>query len=683
MDGTVQSDSGWGGDSNAEWMNLALETTGIGTWEFDLEQGTGFISERCAEIMGYPKLLQSHVIQFEDWLSIIHREDRRRVNQACDPEGDGELKMRLQIADTGGVVRHVLVRGRAFFSVGHFSENKPVRKAVRLLGIVRDLGDRHLYQRALVHSDQRLRWALQHAPIPIMIHSDDGEIIELNQAWQRITGYSVEETPTLEAWAAVTWVQLKARAMLEQIYRAGDGLVGSPVELALQTKNGDIRHWLFYSAELGNMNYGRQARMISAVDLTERKAAEEERNRALAQAEAANRSKDQFLATLSHELRTPLNAILGWIFLMKQDSVKPEVQKEGLAVVERNARLQSDLIADLLDISRIVAGKLRLEPRRLNFLSCLESAMDNVRTLANEKGIHMVSKVDSSVLRGIAMDGDPVRLEQVLLNLLVNAIKFTPAKGSVEVSIEVTHSLMRLTVADTGIGIEPEFLSCLFDRFSQADESLRNDRGLGLGLTISRHIVELHGGKIFARSEGPGKGAAFTIELPIASARLVDFSENRSRSNDGGPTGRILDEVTIVAVDDNADALAFIDQVLKLHGATVVSVNRGAKAIEAVLRYHPDVVLCDLMMPEMDGFAVLRHIRALADEEAKNVPVIALTAFAGAENRLKTQEAGFQVHLDKPIDPPQLIETIQRLIKPDLASLISLRESGEDFQWRR
>jgi PAS domain S-box-containing protein len=530
MDGPAQTDSRWGGDSNAEWMNLVLETTAIGTWEFDLEQGTGFISERCAEIIGYGKVSQGQLIQFEDWLSVIRWEDRRRVYQACEPEGEGELKMRLQIADTGGVVRHVLVRGRAFFSVSRSAENKPVRKAVRLLGIVRDLGDRHLYQRALAHSDQRLRWALQHAPIPIMIHADDGQILELNQAWQRITGYSIEETPTLEAWADVTWVRSNARAMLGEIYRAGDGLVGSPVELALQTKNGDIRHWLFYSGELGNITHGRQARMISAVDLTERKAAEEERNRALAQAEAANRSKDQFLATLSHELRTPLNAILGWIFLMKQDSVKPEVQKEGLAVIERNARVQSDLIADLLDISRIVAGKLRLEPRRLNFLSCLEGAMDNVRTLAHEKSIHMVSKLDSSLLRGIPMDGDPARLEQVLSNLLVNAIKFTPANGSVEVSIEVTDSLMRLTVADTGIGIEPGFISCLFDRFSQADESLRIDRGLGLGLTISRHIVELHGGKIFARSEGSGKGAAFTIELPMDSARLVNLSEKRSRS---------------------------------------------------------------------------------------------------------------------------------------------------------
>ena len=234
-------------------------------------------------------------------------------------------------------------------------EAEPIRKAVRLLGIVRTLSDRQFYQRALAESDQRLRWALQHAPIPIMIHSDDGQIIELNRAWQRITGYSIEEIPTWSLGSRFVGPS-DARAMLEQIYRAGDGDTGSPLELALRTKNGEIRQWLFYSAELGNMNQGRQARMISALDLTERKAAEEERNRALAQAEAANRSKDQFLATLSHELRTPLNAILGWIFLMKQDAVKPEVQKEGLAVIERNARAQSNLIADLLDISRIVAG---------------------------------------------------------------------------------------------------------------------------------------------------------------------------------------------------------------------------------------------------------------------------------------------------------------------------------------
>jgi len=508
-------------------------------------------------------------------------------------------------------------------------------------------------------------WALQHAPIPILIHSDGGQVIELNRAWERITGYSMEEIPSLEAWAAVSWDRSSARAMLELIYCAGDGLVGSPVELAIRTKNGETRRWLFYSAELGNINRGRQARMIWAVDLTERNAAEEERNRALAEAEAANRSKDQFLATLSHELRTPLNAILGWVFLMKQGSVKPEVQKEGVLVIERNARAQSSLIADLLDISRIVAGKLRLEPRPLNFLSCLESAMNNVRPSADEKGVRLVARVDSSVRAGIAMYGDPVRLKQVLLNLLVNAIKFTPSQGSVEVSVEASESLIRLTLADTGTGIEPEFLSRLFDRFSQADESLRNDRGLGLGLTISRHIVELHGGKIFAVSEGLGKGASFTIELPIASVETATPPEKLRLPNEQEQALRKLEDVTIVAVDDNADALAFVDHVLRLHGATVVSVDTGAKAIEAVLRYHPQVVLCDLMMPEMDGYAVLRRIRTLDDEVAQAVPVVALTAFAGAENRLKTRQAGFQVHLDKPIDPPRLIETIEELVKPE------------------
>ena len=264
MDGPSENQS----RRDVEWLNLAVEATGIGTWEFDLEQRTGFVSERCAEIMGYPELSHNQSIRFDEWLSMIHWEDRRRVNQACDPEGDGELKMRLQLIDRGGVTRRVLVRGRAFFSVGHFAGSKPVRKAVRLLGIVRDLSDRHLYQRALDESDQRLRWALQQAPIPIMIHSDNGQVVELNRAWQEITGYSIEEIPTLEAWAAVSWDRSKARAMLERIYRGGEGLGASPVELSLRTKSGEMRRWLFYSAELGNMNQGRQARMISAMDLT-------------------------------------------------------------------------------------------------------------------------------------------------------------------------------------------------------------------------------------------------------------------------------------------------------------------------------------------------------------------------------------------------------------------------------
>ena len=663
MDSPLESESGWGGDSNAEWMNLAVEVAEIGTWEFDLEQGTGFISQRCSEIMGFPDTSESQLVRFEDWISMLPWQERKRFKQAWDPEGDGEIKMRLHLFNPGGQVRHILIRGRVFYSVSYLPGGKPIRTAVRLIGIVSKLSDRQFYQKALAESDQRLRWALQHAPIPIMVHSDDGQIIELNRAWERITGYSLQEIPTLETWAAVSWDRSTARTMLEQIYHAGDGDAGSPLELLLRTKDGQYRRWLFYSATLGSMNNGREVRMISALDLTERKAAEEERNRALDQAEAANNSKDQFLATLSHELRTPLNAILGWIFLMKQDAVQPDLQKEGLEVIERNARAQSNLIADLLDISRIVAGKLRLEPRPLNFVACLESAINNVRPSANEKAVQVVNRVDSSTLPKIAMYGDPVRVEQVLLNVLVNAIKFTPPHGRVEVSIKVSDSLMHLTVTDTGIGIAPEFLSCLFDRFSQADESLRKDRGLGLGLTISRHIVELHGGKISATSEGPGKGASFTIQLPIASEQLANLPEKSSHPNYREQPIQRLDDVKIVAVDDNADARAFIDRVLQLHGAKVVSVDTAAKAVEAVLRFRPDIVLCDLMMPEMDGFAFLRQIRALDDEMAKAVPVVALTAFAGAENRLKTEQAGFQVHLDKPIDPPQLIDTIDTLIK--------------------
>ncbi|HTC12587.1 MAG TPA: ATP-binding protein, partial [Chthoniobacterales bacterium] len=625
MDSPLESKSRWDENPYAEWMNLAVEVAEIGTWDFDLDQGTGSVSQRCSEIMGFPKISGSQQVRFEDWLAMLPWRDRKGFQQACDPEGNGEVKMRLQLSNSGGPVRHILIRGRVFYSVSYLPEGKPIRTAMRLIGIVSKLSDRQFYQKALAESDQRLRWALQHAPIPIIVHSDDGQIIELNRAWERITGYSLEEIPTLETWAAVSWDRSTARTMLEQIHHAGDGDAGSPLELSLRTKDGQYRRWLFYSAALGSMNNGREVKMISALDLTERKAAEEERNRALDQAEAANNSKDQFLATLSHELRTPLNAILGWIFLMKQDAVRPELQKEGLEVIERNARAQSNLIADLLDISRIVAGKLRLEPRPLDFVACLESAVNNVRPLANEKAVQVVNRVDPAILPRIAMYGDPVRVEQVLLNVLVNAIKFTPPSGRVEVSVKVSESLLHLTVADTGIGISPEFLTCLFDRFSQADESLRKDRGLGLGLTISRHIVELHGGKISAMSEGPGKGASFTIQLPTASDQLVNLPDQSSLSNYREQHAQRLDDVKIVAVDDNGDAREFLDRVLRLHGAKVASVDSAAKAIEAVQQFRPDIVLCDLMMPEMDGFALLRQIRALDDEMARAVPVVALT----------------------------------------------------------
>ena len=385
-------------------------------------------------------------------------------------------------------------------------------------------------------------------------------------------------------------------------------------------------------------------------------------DRALAQAEAANRSKDQFLAILSHQLRTPLNAILGWAFILKQDSVKPEVQKEGISVIERNARAQSNLIADLLDLSRIVAGKLRLEPKELNFLSCLKSALKKVSLSARGKRVPYCEprRFCAYTRHEHFWRSNPV--EQVIFNLLVNAVQFTPLNGTVTVSLELDNAVMRLKVADTGIGIEPELISGLFNWFSESEGS-RRKRGLGLGLTISRHIVELHEGKIFAMSEGTGRGATFTVELPIASVQKPFLPEKDALPNHREKSVRTLEDVTVVVVDDNPDARGFIDQVLKYRGARVISVETGEKAIQAVQRYHPDVVLCDLMMPEMDGHAVLRHIRTLEDELAKDVPVVALTALAGAENRLKTQQAGFQIHLDKPIDPPRLIQAIQTVVR--------------------
>jgi PAS domain S-box-containing protein len=258
-------------------MNLAVEVAEIGTWEFDLDQGTGFISQQCSEIMEFPKTSERQVVRFEDWLAVLPWQDRKRFQQACDPAGDGEIKMRLQLFNSRPSPPGPYSRARVL-SVSYSAGAKPIRTAVHLIGIVSKISDRQFYQKALAGSDQRLRWALQHAPIPILVHSDNGQIIELNRAWERITGYSLEEIPTLETWAAASWDRSSVRTVLEQIYHAGDGDAGSPLELSLRTKEGQYRRWLFYSAGLGSMNNGHEVRMISALDLTERKAAEGEKS---------------------------------------------------------------------------------------------------------------------------------------------------------------------------------------------------------------------------------------------------------------------------------------------------------------------------------------------------------------------------------------------------------------------
>ncbi len=399
--------------------------------------------------------------------------------------------------------------------------------------------------------------------------------------------------------------------------------------------------------------------------------AERERSRLLAleqsarlHAERLSRLKDEFLATLSHELRTPLSAILGWAGLLRSRRLDESNIAQAVEVIERNAKAQARLIEQLLDVSRIVTGKLQLNTRRVEIEEVIQAAIDTLRPAAAAKNIRLTLSLDQNI--GTLL-GDPDRLRQVLWNLVSNAIKFTPREGSVKVLLHRTDSHAEIAVSDSGEGIDPEFLPHMFDRFSQANSSTtRGHAGLGLGLSIVRHLVELHGGTVSAQSAGRGQGAAFIVRLPLAPPRLarrlarVEAGSESSAEDDS--VAPVLEGLQALVVEDEPDMRELLARVLKESGAAVIPTSSTEEALAALERCRPDVLISDIGMPEQDGYTLIQKVRNLeAQIQREPVPAIALTAYARAEDRDRALEAGYQVHLPKPIEPGELIGAVARL----------------------
>jgi PAS domain S-box-containing protein len=374
-------------------------------------------------------------------------------------------------------------------------------------------------------------------------------------------------------------------------------------------------------------------------------------------AERANRAKDEFLATLSHELRTPLTPILGWTVMLRSGTLDQAGMLRGLEVIERNVRAQTQLIEDLLDVSRIVTGKLRVEVRPIDLVPVVEAGLDAVRPSAEAKEIHLDAKlepIDSKVL------ADPDRLQQVVWNLASNAVKFTPKGGRIEVRLRA-DSHVHLSVQDNGKGISAEFLPYVFDRFRQADStSTRKYGGLGLGLAIVRHLVELHGGTVHAESAGPDRGATFTVRLPLMEERSVAPAPGRGAEISDAAAMR-LDGVKVMVVDDELDMRDFLSVSLRQYGADVTALASVGEAVEALEREKPDVLVSDIGMPGEDGYALIRKVRALAPERGGQVPAAALTGFAAGDDTTRVLSAGYQVHLPKPVEPSQLAQVVGTL----------------------
>ena len=385
-----------------------------------------------------------------------------------------------------------------------------------------------------------------------------------------------------------------------------------------------------------------------------------------AQAEAAGRIKDEFLATVSHELRTPLNAILGWATMLNKANVEPTIASRGIESIERNAKAQAQLIEDLLDVSRIISGKLRLDIKPVTLTSIIEEALEAVRPAAELKSIRLTVTIDpgAEYLRA-----DPARLQQIIWNLLSNSMKFTASGGEVKVIVRRTVSTVEISVSDTGEGISPKFLPYVFDRFQQADSSVtRKQGGLGLGLAITRNLVEMHGGTIEAHSDGEGRGATFTVKLPIPAV-YPETSLTRDSGNGDPYSSRSsssqspnLKGIKILAVDDSSDTRELLTAALEGCGATVITASSVREALDVFAGWKANVLVCDIGMPEQDGYTLIRAIRQLPREEGGETPAIALTGYVRVEDRARALQAGYQMFVPKPIEAAELCWIIANVV---------------------
>ncbi len=416
----------------------------------------------------------------------------------------------------------------------------------------------------------------------------------------------------------------------------------------------------------------RQVAVVSVIDISERKRAEAEHAAVLArehharrQAEQANRSKDEFLATVSHELRTPLNAILGWTQTLQQGETRPDLVRRGLAAIERAARAQAELVDDLLHMADIVSGRLRLNIQDMRLIPAITAAVESLRPAMEAKDIRFEAQLDPG---GNRLYGDPGRLQQVVWNLLSNAVKFTPAGGRIRLTLARHPDAVEITVQDNGQGIKPQFLPYLFERFHQADASSRKRHGgLGLGLAIVRHLVELHGGTVEAESKGEGRGATFRVRLPLRAALRPDDPAlphgaigAEARSAVAGPPR--LDGLRVLFVDDDPNTREMLQEALTRGGAQVEAAASAGEAVDKLRQWLPDVVVSDIGMPDEDGYDLMRRVRALPPEQGGRTPAVALTGYARERDRTLALDAGYQAFTPKPVDLNELFAIIARVV---------------------
>jgi hypothetical protein len=535
-------------------------------------------------------------------------------------------------------------------------------------------------ERAVRDADVRLRAINNTLPAFVWTGDPDGKVFNFNDRWHEYTGLTAAESEGF-GWVRAlhpddvdrcvrVWEATRDEGGDYEIdvrYRRHDGAYRWYLARAVPVRRQDdseITGWVGTSIDIDDLRRAEGSLRESEEQV---RALLEAERAARAEAERAGRMKDEFLATLSHELRTPLNAILGWSQIIKRQTASTDDLAQGIDVIERNARAQAQIIEDLLDMSRIISGKVRLDVQRLSMEPILRAALASATPAADAKGIRIQAVLDP--LAG-PVNGDPARLQQVFWNLLTNAVKFTPKGGRVQVVFERVNSHLEISVADTGEGIRPEFLPHVFDRFRQADASTtRRHGGLGLGLSIVKQLVELHGGSVRAKSAGEGQGATFIVSLPLAVIHPESQPEpERRHPKAGGEAQGLYTDmcaeiagVKVLVVDDEPDARTLVKRLLEDCNAVVFTAASAAEALETLQVERPDVLVSDVGMPTKDGYEFMKQVRALPENRGGKTPALALTAYARAEDRMRAIRTGFQMHVPKPVEPAELITMIASL----------------------
>ncbi len=549
-------------------------------------------------------------------------------------------------------------------------------EAVGFAKITRDLTERRAAERELRDSEERFRLLVEAvADYAIYMISPEGEVRTWNLGAERMKGYTASEIigqnfqlffpeedvrrgkPARELAVAAREGRLEDEGW--RVRKDGSSFWANVVLTAIRADRGQL---LGFAKVTRDLSARRQA------EETERELMREQSARAIAEAlaleaEEANRIKDEFLATVSHELRTPLNAIVGWSAVLRQRELEPSV-KRGIEVIERNAHAQVKIIEDILDVSRIITGKLRVDPKPMDLVSVIQQAIEVVRHSASAKQIG----IELEPTPACPLVGDAERIQQVVWNLLSNAIKFTSAGGRVTISVQKQDDALILSVADTGMGMADDFLPFAFERFRQGDSSTtRRFGGLGLGLALVRHISELHGGSVSATSAGLGKGSTFRVTFPLhaVAPSSADCAQGGPREA-AAPRQRLglLSGLRLLLVEDDADARELMRAILLDAGADVECVSSSSAALIALRSFRPQLLLSDIAMPGEDGYSLIRRIRALDAAEGGGIPSIALTAYTREEDRLKALQAGFTSHVGKPVNPTELIAAVASLATP-------------------